>query len=76
MFTVQPTDKSKYILFRRIKETLFGVRQSFFCIYNKEDKEPTKLASGEEVYEIIGYTETVQEAQMKLHGRVTATCDH
>jgi hypothetical protein len=75
MFTDQPTDKSKYILLRRIKETMFGTRQCFFCIYSKEDKEPTKLASGEVAYEVIGYTETIKEAQIKLHGKVTTTCD-
>ena len=76
MFTDKPTDKSKYILLRSLDSTVFGVKPvGFFCLYDKEEKEPTKLVTGEVKYEIIGYTETMKEAQEKLYGRVTTTRD-
>lgn len=76
MFTEKPTDKSKYILLRNTRAIIAGVGfSSFFTIYDKKDENPTKLATGEVAYEIIGYTETMAEAQKKLHGRVTTTRD-
>ena len=32
--------------------------------------DPTRLADGRVAYEVLGYADTVAEAQMKLYGRV------
>lgn len=40
----------------------------FFSPYNPKD-DPTKSATGETWYKILGFADTVEEAQMKLYGR-------
>jgi hypothetical protein len=41
----------------------------FFSPFTKGD-EPTKSATGETWYKVLGYAKTVEEAQMKLYGRI------
>lgn len=57
-------NKPKYIILRGIDR---GNR--FFTLNN--DPEPTKLATGEVAYDIIGYGETMAECQFKLFGYVS-----
>lgn len=76
MTTNAPTDKTKYVLLRSVSNNSFGLKPpGFFTTYNKDQKDPTKLANGETAYEVIGYTETVKEAQLEIFGTTTATHD-
>ena len=38
----------------------------FFCLNGDDD--PTKSADGATIYKIVGYADTVEEAQIKLYG--------
>ena len=42
---------------------------SRFFTFNKEGVDPTVLYDGTPAYEVIGYAETVEEAQVKLYGK-------
>ena len=67
-FSETPTKESKWIIFQGVIEENFG--QRFFTTYNPNDKDPTKGYTGEIWYAIVGYTNTIAEAEMKLFGRV------
>lgn len=54
--------KKKYVLLRGIEEG------NTFCSMNTE-RDPTTSATGEKWYEIIGYADSIEEAQTKLYGR-------
>lgn len=56
----------KYILLRGIT-----LGNKFFSLNG--DPDPTKLYDGTVAYEIIGYADTVREAQIKLFGYSTTT---
>jgi hypothetical protein len=60
-------NKPKYVLLRGIEW-----RNKFFC-FNLSD-DPTKLYNGEIAYEVLGYADTVAEAQVKLYGRSFTDC--
>jgi hypothetical protein len=68
MFTKEPTNKSKYVLLRSLKSySCYGNKPiGFFTTYNKEDPESSTMCNGEVTYEIIGYAETIPEAQTSL----------
>ena len=68
-FSTTPTNKSKWIILEGvIEENMF---RRFFTTYTPfDDKDPTKGNTGKTWYKIIGYTNTVAEAQIKLFGRV------
>jgi hypothetical protein len=57
------TPKNNFVLLQSIK-----TNDRFFTSY-KEGDEPTKSAGGEIWYTVLGYAETVEEAQKKLYGR-------
>lgn len=57
----------KYVILEGIEK---GNR---FFSFNTDD--PTKLYDGTVAYEVIGYANTVKEAQIKLYGRSTAEHD-
>lgn len=56
--------KEKYVLLEGIEH---GNR--FFSLYT-EGEDPTLSANGEVWYVILGYAGSVEEAQMKLYGKV------
>ena len=62
MKTSQPTDSTAYVLLEGLKH---GNR--FFSPYIKGE-DPTKSANGETWYRILGYTNTIREAQIELYG--------
>ena len=47
----------------------FQLFNSFFCV-NSKNEDPRFSADGKLWYRIIGYAETVEEAQKKLYGRI------
>ena len=57
----------KFALFQGVLEENFG--QKFFSD-NLPEENQTKLDDGRVAYKILGYAETVEEAQTKLYGRV------
>jgi len=67
MVTKKPIPTSGYIMLRGIKDG-----NKFYCHYSPNDKDPTKLCTGEVVYEITGYAETIEECQITLYGRYNA----
>ncbi len=56
--------KEKYVLLEGIEH---GNR---FCSLYTEGVDPTLSANGEVWYVILGYADSVEEAQMKLYGKV------
>ena len=64
--TSEPTEDSKNVILRGIRE---GNR--FFTSYSKtRGDQPTKLLDGTIAYQVLGYTETSEAAQLYLFGRV------
>lgn len=57
----------EFVLLKGVTSKNIGDR--FFSSFKKGD-EPTKSATGETWYEVLGYADTVEEAQMKLYGRI------
>lgn len=57
---------SKFVLLEGVTEKNEGCR--FFTIYDGQS-DPTKSEKGDTWYKIIGYSNTVEEAQIKLYGR-------
>lgn len=53
--------KPKYVILKGIADY-----RSFFCFNTSDD--PTKLHNGEVAYVVLGYAETVREAQIFLYG--------
>ena len=53
----------KYVLLEGIEE-----RNRFFSPHNP-NRDETKLDDGTVAYNILGYTNTIEEAQMELYGR-------
>ena len=62
---VDATDK-KFVLLEG-----FAVRNRFFTINdpNEPFEEKRKLKNGDVVYSVLGFADTVKEAQIKLYGR-------
>lgn len=52
----------KFVLLRGLEEG-----NEFFS--TNTDSDPTKSYDGEIIYEVIGYADSVEEAQTKLYGR-------
>jgi hypothetical protein len=46
-----------------------GNRGNIFFTTNHPEEDQTKGCTGETWYEVIGYADTVKEAQAKLYGR-------
>jgi len=64
-----PDNKPKYVLLQGITESNFGLR--FFTGNSYPD--PTKGKNEETWYKVIGYAETMAEAQTKLYGKSYTT---
>jgi hypothetical protein len=62
-----PNDKRKFVLLRGVLEANYF--DKFFTTYFPEE-DPTKLQDGTTAYAIIGYADSVAEAQMILYGRI------
>jgi len=62
---------SKYILLRGLLNN-----NCFFTSVEKEGDDPTTFNNGEVGYEIIGYADTVKEAQIKLYGYSSTNQDY
>lgn len=58
------TEKPKYVLLEGIE-----LGNLFFSDF-VEGEDPTLLANGEVGYTILGYANSIPEAQMKLYGTV------
>lgn len=56
------TDNPKFTLFEGLE-----YRNRFFSMHTP-DKDETRLADGTVAYKILGYANTVEEAQRKLYG--------
>ena len=56
----------KFALFQGVIEENLGQR---FFSDNCPEKDQTKLNDGRVAYQIIGYADTVEEAQTKLYGK-------
>ena len=56
---------SKYILLKGCCESNYGQR---FFTSNMPDKDQTRGNTGHVWYEVIGYADTVEEAQKALYG--------
>lgn len=67
-------ENAKFVLLQTTPEvsekTWWGepIIQKFFSCFTLGN-DPTKSAEGETWYQIIGYAQTVEEAQTKLYGR-------
>jgi len=62
----------KYVLLQGYTGDFIG---SCFFTMNVPGDDPTKLKDGTIAYSILGYAETVKEAQIKLYGRAYTTSD-
>lgn len=49
---------------------LKGIERGNKFFTNNSDEDPTVDENGVVIFEILGYAKTVQEAQIKLYGRV------
>ena len=58
-----PDTEKKLVLLESIK---YGNR---FMSKHTEGSDPTKSAAGETWYRVLGYANTVEEAQIKLYGK-------
>ena len=60
-----PTKDTKFIILQGLKE-----HNRFFTTYRKDHGDYTKLQDGSVAYRILGYAESVDDAQIQLYGRV------
>lgn len=63
MVTFNPNAESKFVILQGLKE---GNR--FFSMFSPGD-EPRKLTDGTVAYRVLGYSATVDEAQVFLYGK-------
>jgi hypothetical protein len=63
----KPDHDKELILLQGTIASNFGNR---FFTTNVKGKDQTRLDTGEVAYTVLGYANTVAEAQMKLYGRV------
>lgn len=64
----EPTEETEYVLLKGVVPENMGCR--FFSQYKKGQKDPRRSATGEVWYGLIGYAKTVEEAQIRLYGKV------
>jgi len=64
-------NNAKYVIYRGLE-----VGNRFFSLNNKKEpeEEKVKLLDGTVAYKILGYANTVAEAQIKLYGRSFTDC--
>ena len=64
MLNQNPSNKTQFVLLVGLEE-----RNRFFSPWKVGDSDPTKLSNGAVAYHVLGYTETVEQAQIALYGR-------